>query len=101
MYAKIYWLIWTVLLAVAALFFVAGMMTPLVAVVFGFIAFGMVFMGMMSVLPSTVGHNAPDYKMHVSKASAFAPVAAKTSAAVNTIGAGLSAPAGMRKANLH
>jgi len=101
MYAKIYWLTWAVLLLAAALFFVAGLMTPFVGVVFGFIAFGMVFMGMMSVLPSTVGHNAPDYEMTVSHAPGFVPAAVKTTATVNKIGAGWSAPAGMRKANLH
>lgn len=54
---KIYALIWVVgVLAVAAFYF-AGYFTPLVAIVFGFLSFGAVFMGMMSVLPSIVGHH--------------------------------------------
>ena len=34
-------------------------MTMLAIVVFGFIAFGMIFMGMMCVLPGTVSHPHP------------------------------------------
>lgn len=59
MLVKIYGMLWVIGIIVAALFFLTGNLTPVVAVVFGFITFGMVFMGMMNVLPSTVGHNAP------------------------------------------
>jgi Na+-transporting methylmalonyl-CoA/oxaloacetate decarboxylase gamma subunit len=59
MLVKIYGMLWVFGIVVAALFFLTGNLTPVVAVVFGFITFGMVFMGMMGVLPSTVGHNAP------------------------------------------
>lgn len=59
MMVKIYGMLWVLLVVVAALFLLTGNLTPVAGVVFGFIAFGMVFMGMMGVLPSTVGHNAP------------------------------------------
>jgi len=36
--------------------FLTGTMTMMAWVVFGFIAFGLVFMGMMGVLPATVVH---------------------------------------------
>jgi hypothetical protein len=35
---------------------VTGNFTAMMLVVFGFIAFGMVFMGMMNVLPTVVAH---------------------------------------------
>jgi hypothetical protein len=43
----------------ALLFFVTGNFTMLTAVVFGFIAFGLTFMGMMNVLPIAVTHTTP------------------------------------------
>ena len=43
----------------AGLFWVTGLMTPLVFVVFGFVSFGLVFMGMMCVLPASVSHPQP------------------------------------------
>lgn len=59
MLVKIYGMLWVFGIVVAALFFLTGNLTPVAALVFGFITFGMVFMGMIGVLPSTVGHNAP------------------------------------------
>lgn len=59
MLVKIYWMTWGVIGAAALLLFAAGVFTQLTAVVFGFIAFGMVFMGMMGVLPVMVSHPAP------------------------------------------
>lgn len=59
MYAKIYWAIWAVTLAAAGVFLVTGSFTPMASVVFGFIVFGLLYMGIISLLPSTVGHNAP------------------------------------------
>lgn len=59
MLVKIYGITWAFIAAVAALIFLTGSFTPAIGVVFGFVLFGMVFMGMMNVLPSTVGHNAP------------------------------------------
>ena len=54
---KIYTLIWFIVLSVAAMLFLMGNFTMFTGVVFGFIAFGLIFTGMMCVLPSTVGGN--------------------------------------------
>ena len=59
MLVKIYWTIWAMVAAAAAMFFVAGYFTALTAVVFGFTAFGLVFMGMIGVLPAMVTHPTP------------------------------------------
>lgn len=54
MMTKVYWALWALLILAAVAVFFAGYMTTGVLVVFGFIAFGMVFMGMMGVLPTSV-----------------------------------------------
>lgn len=56
---KTYGILWTLVFAVAGVIWLAGVFTLLTGVVFGFLAFGMTFMGMMCVLPSTVAHSAP------------------------------------------
>ena len=56
MLTKIYAGLWIAVSAVALLLALTGNMTMLVSVVFGFIAFGLIFMGMMGVLPATVVH---------------------------------------------
>lgn len=56
MLAKIYLYTWIVLGAAFLLLTLVGSMTLMTLMVFGFIAFGMVFMGMISVLPATVSH---------------------------------------------
>jgi hypothetical protein len=58
MMVKIYALIWVLGLLAAGLFYLTGNLGPIETVVFGFLTFGMIFMGMMGVLPGTVGHNA-------------------------------------------
>jgi uncharacterized membrane protein len=51
MSVKLYLEMWALgIIAVVALY-MAGLFTPVVAVVFGFISFGAIFMGMMNVLP--------------------------------------------------
>ncbi len=61
MLVKIYWMLWSAIAIIAALLFVTGNFTIMTLVAFGFISFGMIFMGMMCILPSTVGHHAmPD-----------------------------------------
>ena len=57
MLTKIYALLWIVFFALALILFLTGNMTMLAWVVFGFFGFGLVFMGMMGVLPSTVVHS--------------------------------------------
>lgn len=56
MIVKVYALIWVVGIAAAAAFYLTGNLTPVMKVVFGFLSFGMVFMGMIGVLPITVAH---------------------------------------------
>ncbi|MDM7922076.1 MAG: hypothetical protein QUS14_07225 [Pyrinomonadaceae bacterium] len=54
MLTKIYIVLWFLIAAAAATLYVTGSMTEMVVVLFGFICFGMVFMGMLSVLPTAV-----------------------------------------------
>ena len=56
MFVRSFWMVCAATLLAAFTLFVAGYFTPLVVVVFGFIAFGLTFMGMISVLPSLVTH---------------------------------------------
>ncbi|MEQ1605322.1 MAG: hypothetical protein ABL999_10695 [Pyrinomonadaceae bacterium] len=55
---KFYNLLWVAFAVAAGVLFVAGVFTMLTLVVFGFIAFGLVWVGMICVLPGTVGHEA-------------------------------------------
>lgn len=59
MIVKIYGMIWAFIATVAAVIFLTGNFTQMTAVVFGFISFGMIFMGMMGVLPATLSHHEP------------------------------------------
>ncbi|MEZ5429063.1 MAG: hypothetical protein R2747_22645 [Pyrinomonadaceae bacterium] len=59
MILKVYKMVWALILATAALFFLTGNLTEFTAVVFGFISFGMVFSGMMNVLPTVISHPEP------------------------------------------
>jgi hypothetical protein len=54
---KFYGGVWVIFAVSAALVWLAGAFTEMTAVVFGFIAFGHIFMGMMCVLPGTVAHS--------------------------------------------
>ena len=56
MSVRSYWLVCGIFVLASALLFVTGNMTMLVAVVVGFLAFGLTFMGMMNVLPAMVSH---------------------------------------------
>ena len=60
MFAKIYFYTWLVIAAIAGVFYVTGNMSMLAISVFGMIAFGMVFMGMMNVLPTVLEHEAAE-----------------------------------------
>lgn len=53
---RFYSALWIVFAAAALIFWIAGSLTMFVGVVFGFIAFGLVFTGMMCVLPTQVAH---------------------------------------------
>jgi hypothetical protein len=53
---KFYSYLWIAYAVAAAALWIAGFFTMLTLVVFGFVAFGFVFMGMMCVLPGAVSH---------------------------------------------
>ena len=53
---KVYSLFWAFFAAMAGILFLTGNFGEIMIVVFGFIAFGLVFMGMIAVLPATVAH---------------------------------------------
>jgi len=55
---KLYWTLWAIIASIAVLLLATGNFTPLALIAFGFVSFGMIFMGMIAVLPSTVGHHA-------------------------------------------
>ena len=59
MSVRFYQMTWLIFILVVAAFLFTGNLTPIVGVVFGFIIFGMIFMGMMSVLPTSIVHPAP------------------------------------------
>ena len=56
MIVKIYAAIWLLGILAVALAYIGGYFTPVVAIVFGFLSFGAVFMGMIGVLPIAVTH---------------------------------------------
>lgn len=55
---KLYWTLWAAIGTTALLLWASGNFTMMTLVGFGFVSFGMIFMGMIAVLPSTVGHHA-------------------------------------------
>jgi hypothetical protein len=56
MLVKLYWLMWVLGILAVALFYFTGNFTPVVAIVFGFLSFGAIFMGIIGVLPISVTH---------------------------------------------
>ncbi len=56
---RMYGLVWAAYGVVAVILGLGGVVTLFVGVVFGFVAFGLVFMGMMCVLPAAVSHPVP------------------------------------------
>lgn len=69
---KIYGMLWLVVSIVMAALFVTGNLTLTVGLVFGFMIFGLVFMGMMGVLPAGVAH--PPKRERVVKVKEISPV---------------------------
>ena len=59
MLVKLYALIWLLGLLAVGIFYFTGNFTPVVAIVFGFLSFGAIFMGIMGVLPETETHHSP------------------------------------------
>jgi hypothetical protein len=56
MLVKIYAMIWVLGLLMVGAFYFTGNLGPVMKVVFGFLTFGAVFLGMMNILPDTVAH---------------------------------------------
>jgi hypothetical protein len=56
MVIKIYVLLWVVGLVAAGVCYLTGNMTPLMQIVFGFLTFSMLYLGIISVIPGTVFH---------------------------------------------
>jgi pilus assembly protein TadC len=59
MLLKIYLLIWVLGLLAVGVFYLTGNLNQFMQVVFGFLTFGMIFMGMIAVLPFAVTHQTP------------------------------------------
>lgn len=56
MITKLYWLMWLLGIFAAGLFYITGNFTPTVAIVFGFLSSGAIFMGIIGVLPISISH---------------------------------------------
>jgi hypothetical protein len=77
MSSKFYWFLWAAFFLSAGVLWLGGAFTLTTLVVYGFIAFGLVFTGMMCVLPNVVSH--PTNKAAKPKARVvFVDVASKT-----------------------
>lgn len=72
MTARTYALVWTAFAVVAAILLMGGVMSLFIGVVFGFVAFGLVFTGMMCVLPGMYHstHTVPEVAKQVPAKSA-------------------------------
>jgi hypothetical protein len=57
MIVKVYALIWVLGILAAGICYLTGNLGPMMTIVFGFLTFGMVFMGMISVLPIVSTHH--------------------------------------------
>ena len=57
MLERIYFSLWALLILTVGIFYVAGGLSTLTIVVFGFILFGLTFMGMIGVLPFWASHH--------------------------------------------
>lgn len=55
---RFYWSLWVLFFVSAGILWLAGVFTLMTLIVYGFIAFGLVFTGMMCVLPDVVSHPA-------------------------------------------
>ena len=82
MITKVYFALWGLLFVAAAVLLLIGSMTPMTLVVFGFTGFGMVFMGMMGVLPILVTHPEPAKAAKVPKVRPVKEAAGKLSGAM-------------------
>lgn len=72
---KLYWSLWSAVAMIALGIYLSGNFSMFTVVVFGFIAFGMTFMGMISVLPTMVAHppSSLEAGVNASRSPQFAP----------------------------
>lgn len=70
---KFYTYLWSIYFISAGIMWMAGSFTLVAVVVFGFVAFGMVFTGMMCVLPGDVSHPTREKVKISSQKKAFQP----------------------------
>ena len=75
---KFYSFLWILYFVAAGVMWLAGVLTMLSVVVFGFVAFGMVFMGMMCVLPGAVSHPTPEIAKEPTQKKVSKPAKART-----------------------
>jgi hypothetical protein len=59
MILKSYIAMWILGIVSAALLYFTGNLTPLMKILYGFFTFGAIYMGFLSVIPSTVFHGEP------------------------------------------
>lgn len=59
MILKTYGTIWAAIALMTGILFLSGNLTALAVIAIGFVCFGMVFMGMVMVLPATIAHHKP------------------------------------------
>jgi hypothetical protein len=57
---RFYWSLWVFYFVSAGILWLAGIFTLTTLIVYGFTAFGLVFTGMMCVLPNVVSHPAAE-----------------------------------------
>lgn len=57
MVTKIYTLIWLIGLLAVGITYLTGNLNPFMVILFGFLSFGAIFMGMIAVLPLTQVHH--------------------------------------------
>jgi hypothetical protein len=99
MFVKIYAGMWSVMLAAVLGLVLTGNLTMLTITALGFVSFGLVFMGMMCVLPSTVVHG----HGHESETNSVSASPGHASGKVRSLVREFMAPVGIefRKPNLH
>jgi hypothetical protein len=78
---RFYAALWVVFGVLVGAVLLVGSMTSMAMVIFGFAAFGLVFVGMMCVLPGTVSH--PPEKHETAPRAQTAPAVSKENAQVN------------------
>ena len=88
---KFYSFIWVLFFVSAGALWLAGALTLVGVVVFGFVAFGMVFTGMMCVLPGMTSHQKSKMPKMPKLENASKPAADKPATAVSGFSAYRSA----------